>query len=188
MKKKVPKKKEEKDPKVKAKKVDPKAKAKKVDPKAKAKKPDSEGKKSDKIFGNSYNEGTVDHQKLPELKIEEGYSSNYLSNFYNSEEYMERKELDEKIFKIFKESRWSNFSIRKKFPKDHLPHIFSHIAKELDGQGHTSVDIFISIADFLVVTYEKLYDLISVKYKEKILIELERKYKVLSGKKESRLF
>lgn len=142
----------------------------------------------DKIFQNDYNTGNIDHEYFPELKIDGDYSTSYLNNFYNSEEYVERKELDEKIFALFEESRWANFSIRKKFPKDHLPHIFTYLRKGLNDQGHTGVDMFIAISDFLDVNYEKLYDLIGVKYKEEILVELEKKFQVLSSKNEKRLF
>ena len=72
--------------------------------------------------------------------------------------------------------------------KDHLPHIFTYLRKGLDNQGHKALDMFIAISDFLDVNYEKLYDLIGVKYKEEILVELERKYQVLSSKNEKRLF
>jgi hypothetical protein len=142
----------------------------------------------DKIFGNDYNTGNIDHEVFSDLKVDAEYSGSYLDSFYNSEEYVERKDLDEKIMKLFSESRWSNFSIRKKFPKDHLPHIFNYLRKGLDKQGHTSVDMFIAIAEFLDVNYEKLYELIGVKYKEELLVELEGKYKLISGKKEKRLF
>ena len=145
-------------------------------------------KKGDKIFGNDYNQGNLEYENFSELKVDTEYSGSYLDNFYNSEEYTERKEMDEKILEMFEESRWSNFSIRKKFPKDHLPHIFNYLRKGLEGQGHTATDMFIAIAEFLDVNYEKLYELIGVKYKEEILIELEKKYKVLSSKKEKRLF
>ena len=145
-------------------------------------------KSADKIFGNDYNQGNLDYEVFSELKVDTEYSGSYLDNFYNSEEYTERKEMDEKILAMFEESRWSNFSIRKKFPKDHLPHIFNYLRKGLDGQGHTSTDMFIAIAEFLDVSPEKLYELIGVKYKEEILVELEKKYKVLSSKKEKRLF
>lgn len=148
----------------------------------------------DKIFSNGYNQGSIDHEWFSDLKIDSGYSDSYLDNVYNTEEYIERKELDEKILSLFQKSRWFHryhdhgIPIRKKFPKDHLPHIFLYFRKGLDNQSYTSVDMFIAISDFLDVSYEKLYDLIGMKYKEEILIELEKKYKIISNKNEKKLF
>jgi len=47
---------------------------------------------------------------------------------------------------------------------------------------------FVSVCDFLSISYSKAYEVIPIKYKEIIINELEDKYKVLSRRKIGRLF
>lgn len=142
----------------------------------------------DKIFGNDFNTGNITSENLPNIKIETDYSSSYLDNCYDAEEYMTRKDLMKKVFDIFSNSQWKNLPLDKKFSKELMPFIFNDLYKGLADRGYPTVDIFICIAEFMDVSYEKVYEVAGIKVKEQILKELESKFKVLSKKKINRLF
>jgi len=142
----------------------------------------------DKIFGNDFNTGNIQSHNLPNIKIETDFASSYLDDCYDAEEYMTRKDLMKKVFEIFKESQWNSLPLDKKFSKELMPFIFNDLYKGLADRGYPTVDIFICIAEFMDVSYEKVYEVAGIKVKEQILKELESKFKVLSKKKINRLF
>jgi len=147
-----------------------------------------EEKKVDKIFGNDFNTGNIDPEKFPDIQIEAGYADSILSDCYNMEDYMEKKKLLELTVDVFKKSQWGNLPLDKKFSKELQPFIFSDLYKGLDGQNFTTIDIFICIAEFMDVSYERIYEIAGLKMKEQLINELEDKYKILSKKRINRLF
>jgi hypothetical protein len=158
-----------------------KEKPKKVEPK-------KEEKKVDKIFGNDFNTGNIDPERFPDIQIEAGYANSVLDDCYNMEDYMEKKKLLELTVETFKLSQWGNLPLDKKFSKELQPFIFNDLYKGMDGQGFTTIDIFICIAEFMDVSYERVYEIAGLKMKEQLINELEDKYKMLSKKKINRLF
>ena len=150
--------------------------------------PQKNPRKIDKIFGNNYNTGNIDVENLPDIKIEADYASNQLGDCYNAEDYSERKALMEDVYNTFKASQWGNLPLNKKFSKELMPYIFNDIYKGVDGKGYSVIDIFISIAEFMDISYERVYEIAGLRMKEKVIIELEAKYKVLSKKNINRLF
>lgn len=150
--------------------------------------PKKNPRKVDKIFGNNYNTGNIDVENLPDIKIEADYASNQLGDCYNAEDYTERKALMEDVYNTFKASQWGNLPLNKKFSKELMPYIFNDIYKGVDGKGYSVIDIFISIAEFMDISYERVYEIAGLRMKEKVIIELEAKYKVLSKKNINRLF
>lgn len=141
----------------------------------------------DKIFGNDFNTGNLKSDHMPNIKIETSFSSSYLDDCYDAEEYAVRKDLMKKVYEAFTKSQWSNLTLDKKFPKELMPYIFNDIYKSL-ADDYPTVDIFICIAEFMDVSYEKVYEIVGIKVKERLLNELEVKYKVLSRRKINRLF
>lgn len=159
--------------------------------KAKAKVPTlpiPEVKKVDKIFGNDFNTGNIDSERFPDIQIEAGYADSILSDCYNMEDYMEKKKLLELTVEVFKNSQWGNLPLDKKFSKELQPFIFNDLYKGMDGQNFTTIDIFICIAEFMDVSYERIYEIAGLKMKEQLINEFEDKYKILSRKKINRLF
>lgn len=144
--------------------------------------------KRDKIFDNDFNIGNINTENLPNIHIETDFATSYLDDCYNTEEYVTRKDLTEKVLVIFNDSQWSTLPLDKKFSKELMPFIFNDLYKGLSGQGYTTVDIFICIAEFMDVSYEKVYEVAGVKVKELLIKEMELKYKILSKKKINRLF
>ena len=147
-----------------------------------------EEKKVDKIFGNDFNTGNIDSEKFPDIQIEAGYAGSILDDCYNMEDYMEKKRLLDLTVETFRSSQWGNLPLDKKFSKELQPFIFNDLYKGMDGKGYTTIDIFICIAEFMDISYERVYEIAGLKMKEKLINELEDKYKMLSKKKISRLF
>lgn len=191
-------------------KVKPKAKTSKAKPKVKKKKnvavfsnkmiglktpkekkkpePKKEEKKVDKIFGNDFNTGNIESERFPDIQIDAGYADSILDDCYNMEDYMEKKKLLEMTVEVFKLSQWGNLPLDKKFSKELQPFIFNDLYKGLDGNNFTTIDMFICIAEFMDISYERVYEIAGLKMKEQLINELEDKYKMLSRKKINRLF
>jgi hypothetical protein len=58
----------------------------------------------------------------------------------------------------------------------------------MEATEFTFSEKFVSICDFVSIPYLKAYESIPIKYKERIVNELEVKYKILSKRKIGRLF
>jgi hypothetical protein len=147
-----------------------------------------EEKKRDKIFGNDFNMGNIESERFPEIQIESGYAGSVLEDCYNMEDYTEKKRLLELTVDTFKASQWGNLPLDKKFSKELQPFIFNDLYKGLDGKGYTVINIFICIAEFMDVSYERVYEIAGLKMKEQLISELDDKYKMLSRKRINRLF
>jgi hypothetical protein len=145
-------------------------------------------KKIDKIFYNDYNTGNIDTEVFTSVSIDQHYSDSFLGDCYNAEEYEEKKALQKILLASFEKSEWKNFPKEKKFPKDQISPLFQYLFSCIDKNGHTNVDMFLSIAEFLDISCDKLFDAASSDIKEYIINELNDKYKILSKRKISRLF
>ena len=151
------------------------------------KKDDGE-KKRDKIFDNDFNTGNISTENLPNIRVDFSYASGNLSEYYTADEYYEKTELTQLVYKSFKESQWGNLPLNKKFSKELMPFIFKDILKDIDGKGYSATDMFICIAEFMDVTYEKAYEAAPLRIKERIIKELDNKYHLLKKKNIKRLF
>jgi hypothetical protein len=160
---------------------------KKDKPKTDKKKEDDK-KRRDKIFNNDFNTGNIESERFPNIQIDVGYASSILDDCYNMEDYMEKKKLLELTVEVFEKSQWGNLPLDKKFSKELQPFIFNDLFKGLDDQTFTAIDMFICIAEFMDISYERVYEIAGLKMKERLINELEGKYKMLSKKKISRLF
>ena len=123
----------------------------------------------------------------------EGGNASDFKNIYGAsdiddEDYYYYKELNEKLDDIFNKSRWIALNPNKKVPKDLIPMIFQDLFDELESTKFTYVEKFVTICDYMSITYNKAYECIHMKYKEKIVLEMEEKHQVLSKKKIKRVF
>ncbi len=147
--------------------------------------PNKEKKLGDKIFG-AHNNPTKDYDYSDNFDIDQGHL--ILEEQYDEEDYLHRKKLEEAIYEAFKNSRWYPLSYKKKVPKDLIPHLFQEILEQMEKTEFTFSEKFVSVCDFLSISYSKAYEVIPIKYKEIIINELEDKFKVLSRRKIGRLF
>lgn len=142
-------------------------------------------KLGDKIFG-AHNNPTKDFEYSDSFDIDHG--SIVIEDQFDEEDYLHKKKLEEAIYEAFKNSRWYPLSYKKKVPKDLIPHLFQEVLEQMQGKEFSFSEKFVSICDFLSISYTKAYESIPIKYKEIIINELEEKYKVLSKRKIGRLF
>lgn len=146
-------------------------------------------RKQDKIFENNYNTGSTETSKLPDIKVSGDYADSRLEECYNSEQYSVKRDLLDKVYEIYNNSQWKGLPNDKKFPKELAPFIFNDLWNGLNtGDGHSAMDMFIAIAEFMDTSYEKVYEAAGLKVKEQVIHELQQKYKMFEKKKINRLF
>lgn len=142
-------------------------------------------KLGDKIFG-AHNNPTKEPEYSENFDIDQ--SNKLIEEYYDEQEYLHRKKLEELVYESFQTSRWFPLSYKKKIPKDLIPHIFQEVLEKLESTEYTFSEKFVSICDYIQIPYAKAYEITPIKYKEIIINELEIKYKILSKKKIKRLF
>lgn len=142
-------------------------------------------KLGDKIFG-AHNNPVKDPEYNDSFEID--YSNKIVEEFYDEQEYLHKKKLEELVYEAFQTSRWFPLSYKKKIPKDLIPHIFQEVLEKLVETEYSFSEKFVSICDYIQIPYTKAYEITPIRYKEIIINELEIKYKILSRKKINRLF
>lgn len=142
-------------------------------------------KLGDKIFG-AHNNPTKDAEYDETFDVDQDHK--FLETYYDEEEYIHRKKLEESVYEAFQTSRWFPLSYKKKIPKDLIPHLFQEVLEKLEGTESTFSEKFVCICDYIQIPYSKAYEIAPIKYREIIINELEIKYKILSKKNIRRLF
>lgn len=142
----------------------------------------------DKIFGNAYNSGETGYHDLPDIKAEGDYAGRHLGHVYDSEEYNIQMKLSDMCSSAFDESQWAGLPLSKKFSKELMPYIFQDLFKVLDVDGHSVVDCFIAIAEFMDVSYEKVYWSAGNEVQKRLIAECNAKHGSLDKKNINRLF
>jgi hypothetical protein len=142
-------------------------------------------KLGDKIFG-AHNNPTKDAEYSDSFDVDFGHA--IIEDQYDEEEYLYKKRLEEATYLAFQNSRWHPLSYKKKIPKDLIPHLFHEILEQMEGTEFNFIEKFVSICDFVSLSYTKAYEVIPTKYKEMIVNELEIKYSVLTKRNISKLF
>ena len=66
--------------------------------------------------------------------------------------------------------------------------MFEEVLEKLEETEYSFSEKFVSICDYIGVSYIKAYEIIPIKYKEMVINELETKFNILSKKKIKRLF
>lgn len=147
-----------------------------------------EEQKRDKIFGNAFNTGDTQFHDLPDIKADDHYADDNLDHVYDAEAYNMRTKLSKMCSDAFDASQWSGLPLSKKFSKELMPYIFQDLFKILDVDGHSAMDCFIAIAEFMDVSYEKVYWSAGMKVKERLIAECNAKFGSLDKKNINRLF
>ena len=139
----------------------------------------------DKILG-AHNNPTKDYEYVDSYEVDSDNS--YLDQYYDEEDHNHKIRLEELIYSAFQESRWFPLNYKKKIPKDLVPHVFEEVLEKLEETEYSFSEKFVSICDYIGVSYIKAYEIIPIKYKEMVINELETKFHILSKKKIKRLF
>ena len=143
----------------------------------------------DPIFDNSFNKGEIDYEIFGKVKVDRDFSDSRLNNYYQSYDYYRIVQLNNIISKIWNDSEWKNsYKIKQKIPKQNLSEIYNYIRNKIFDDTYTEIEMFVGIADFLDVNFKNLFDMILPKYKMLIVKELDNKYKIISKKRNRKLF
>jgi len=139
----------------------------------------------DKILG-AHNNPSKDYEHIDSYDIDS--ENSFLDQYYDEEDHNHKIRLEELIYSAFQESRWFPLNYKKKIPKDLVPHVFEEVLEKLEKTEYSFSEKFVSICDYIGVSYIKAYEIIPIKYKEMVINELETKFNILSKKKIKRLF
>jgi hypothetical protein len=152
-------------------------------------------KRVNKIYNNSYKEGTKlkgDEYKMSKsLSADHDYSDSYLKDIYNPVENIDiqnmRKEIlelidnHEKLKEVFDESKKA-----KKFNKKNINFIFKEIYSHFTSHKDkiiflNIIHLFDIISNITGLKSKNLFDLLDVEYKALILEELDLSFDVLDS-------
>lgn len=153
---------------------------------------ENENMKEDKIINNSYNTGEIEHESFRgDIKIDPKIEKQYKE--YSSENIIEHRTfeiLNDRIYDMFINSAFhEKYKKPKRVDKKDMPKIFYYMKDRLDKENtFSTMEIFISIAEFFQINYKYLYNEISVVDKENIIKELNDKYKLENRIESRKLF
>jgi len=148
--------------------------------------------REDKILNNSYNTGDIDYEAFTApMKIDDRVASLYddqLSD--NLIDVRTEKRLDEDLYKLFQNSPfYQKYKNPKRVDKGDMSKMYYYFKDELvKSKSYSSMQIFISFAEFFQINYDQLYAEIGVLDKESLLKELSEKGKVKNKIKTRKLF
>ena len=123
-------------------------------------------KLGDKIFG-AHNNPSKDSDYSDNFDVDFGHV--IIEDRYDEEDYLYRKKLEEAVYIAFQNSRWHPLSYKKKVPKDLIPHLFQEILEQMESTEFSFSEKFVTICDFVSLSYVKAYDVIPTKFKEIIM-------------------
>lgn len=141
----------------------------------------------DKIFNNTYGE-----QDLSEAKIEFKVAPSYETDL-DPDDQMHYNILFQKIDTLIKESEFNELSkvtpdgVVKKLNKVQINKVFLYVIEHL-GTSYSRIDLFSVISDYFDVFPNKFYNSLSNKFKDELILELDKKYDILKKKKINKLF
>lgn len=140
--------------------------------------------KEDKIFNNRYNTGDIEYEVFGKIQVHEKFLPRDVF-----EEYANTK-LQDELYEIFvKAEFYEEYSKNKKVVRSDVSRVYYYFDDNLQNTKAISpIEKFISIAEFMSIPYEQLYEELAPSYKEALLRELDRKYKIFSKRKIKRLF
>jgi hypothetical protein len=138
--------------------------------------------KEDKIFNNSFNRGDIEYELFGEIKVVQEATGDLY------EDYIETK-LQEDLYKIYKESPYSgDFEKTRKNSKSVLAEIYYYFDDRLKSDDMSAVERFTAIAEFMTAPYDTLFNELGSAYQDRIIRELDGKYKIFAKKNIKRLF
>lgn len=153
--------------------------------------------KEDKIFNNRYNtgDGLSDSEEYTygsSINVASDYSDLYLKDFYEYEETIDSKTILDNIFDEFNSNSRIQEIIasakstenRIKFVKEEVNEIFKILDSELmkpeaDSIFYNPIYVLEVISNVSLIEYRKIFDMLDTDIQERLLIELNEKYKFL---------
>tara|TARA_B100000900_G_C20597932_1_gene724206 strand:- start:3619 stop:4053 length:435 start_codon:yes stop_codon:yes gene_type:complete len=141
----------------------------------------------DKIFNNTYGEQDLSDSKI-EFKVAPSYETDL-----DPDDQMHYNILFKKIDALIEDSEFSQLSkvtpdgVVKKLNKVQINKVFLYVIEHL-GTSYSRIDLFSVISDYFDVFPNKFYNSLSNKFKDELILELDKKYDILKKKKINKLF
>lgn len=128
---------------------------------------------NDKIMDNKYNRGEIDYMEYSDPKIDESFRMGRLNESYDSYDHYRMMKLNEQILDIYSGTIWDkSYDKNKRIPKQELSEVYFYIKDKLTDTTYTNAEIFITIAQFLDVNMNILYNMVGPAYKEELVEEM----------------
>jgi hypothetical protein len=138
---------------------------------------------------------TDEYEFTSEIRVEDEYSDKYLKDIYEYTSYVSYHIIREEILKIVENDNELYDLIygydKQKFNKDEINTIFSRIFEKMVDQNKSEkfidpISIFDIISNIIGVKTKKIFDYLDYKYREILIIELNKIYGFLDD--DERLF
>jgi hypothetical protein len=131
-----------------------------------------------------------EYQHFGKFSVNEDWVSKYNEEIRTPHESYELKLLREDMYTVFVNSTFfEKYEKIKKVPKQDMLKIFLYFNDNVDVKNrYTSVEKFLEIADFMNMNYETLYKELPMIYKQNLIAELDKKYKIFNKRKVHKLF
>jgi len=171
-------------------------------------------KNSKKLFSENINEDNEDNKNTEKDKFEEfskminndevddtNYESfrkfevdsswlNKYDDFRETHESYEIKVLREDLYDTFTKSFfYEKYKNLRKVQKQDVLDIFLHFYDNIpEGERYTLTEKFLEIANFMNINFDILYKELPMIYKQRLISEMNQKYKIFSNRKVNKLF
>ena len=151
--------------------------------------PNKKKRNFDLILDNQYNRCEIEYSNYTQIKIDDNFIEERSDIYYNAHEHFRVEMLNNMIGDIWNKTEWSeNYEQTKKVAKHDLSEIYSFIKHKFKDDTYSNSDVFVGIADFLDIDYKILYEMITPKFKQEIIKELDDKFHVLKRRRIYKLF
>ena len=144
--------------------------------------------KRDKIFDNKFEESEFELDTSISFEISPQYSDDR-----DEEEKIESDIIMTKIHELVSKSEFSKFNVidefqqTKKLKKIDINNVYEYINKEMCF-NHSMVNVFSELCEYFNVNPTKFYSSLGNKFKEDLIIELDKTTGILKRKNINRLF
>jgi len=144
--------------------------------------------KRDKIFDNKFEESEFELDTSISFEISPQYSDDR-----DEEEKIESEIIMTRIHELVSKSEFSKFNVidefqqTKKLKKIDINNVYEYINKEMWAK-HSMVNVFSELCEYFNVNPTKFYSSLGNKFKEDLIIELDKTTGVLKRKNINRLF
>jgi hypothetical protein len=144
--------------------------------------------KRDKIFDNKFEEQEFELNSNISFAISPQYSDDR-----SEEDKIESEIIMKKIHDLVSDSEFSKFNVidefqqTKKLKKIDINNVYEYINREMKS-SHSMVTVFSELCEYFNVNPTKFYSSLGNKFKEELIIELDKTTGILKKKKINRLF
>lgn len=141
----------------------------------------------DKIFNNSYGEHDMTENPV-NFRLESSYEDSM-----DPDDKIHYEMMMKDVDRVILESEYCELNkvtpegVSKKLNKIQINKVFYHVIEKL-GRQYTKIEIFGALSDYFDIFPNKFYSSLSNKYKDELMLELDRKYNIFEKKKMRKLF